>query len=498
MRLACSLRPNQSPARRSLVRAAVFGTLGLVVAGCHTGMNPQKGFLDPTELAGRTSGRTNEPLVVPILDAIEPALETPDQRFVNAAEPRADDLEFVPQDYRISPNDFVRIAVTDLLPGVETTKDVRVSQTGNISMPYLKQLIPAAGKTEQELERAVSDAYREENVVKDAPVTVTVIEARGRTFSILGAVARQDQYAILDTNFRMTDALVRAGGVTSQYADTAYVIRRLDNGQGAGADGAGAAEPRRTTTSPAADDLAPPGGAPPAPGGTGTEADVVIPDEPSGRVTTIDGQQVTVQPTDNTAPAAGGSGTQDGMARELGGAGAAGGARPSEPFAFNAPTEPTNVRVIRIPLDRLRAGELKYNIPVLPGDTIVVPEPEIGVYYVGGHVAAPGVFTLAGEKVTLMDAIIAARMLDSVAVPQRTDIVRRLGPDRQVFIRVDLAKIFEGLQPDLYIKPNDKVMVGTNFLAPFLAAARGAFRLTYGLGFIYDRNFAVDEERQTI
>ena len=26
--------------------------------------------------------------------------------------------------------------------------------------------------------------------------------------------------------------------------------------------------------------------------------------------------------------------------------------------------------------------------------------------------------------------------------------------------------------------------------APFLAAFRGAFRMTYGLGFLYDRNFA--------
>ena len=33
-------------------------------------------------------------------------------------------------------------------------------------------------------------------------------------------------------------------------------------------------------------------------------------------------------------------------------------------------------------------------------------------------------------------------------------------------------------------------MVGTNALAPFVAALRGAFRITYGFGFLYDRNFA--------
>ena len=33
------------------------------------------------------------------------------------------------------------------------------------------------------------------------------------------------------------------------------------------------------------------------------------------------------------------------------------------------------------------------------------------------------------------------------------------------------------------------------WLAPFLASLRGAFRLTYGFGFIYDRNF-FDENTQ--
>ena len=43
------------------------------------------------------------------------------------------------------------------------------------------------------------------------------------------------------------------------------------------------------------------------------------------------------------------------------------------------------------------------------------------------------------------------------------------------------------------LRPDDQVMVGTNMLAPLLAAARGAFRFTYGLGFIYDRNYAYED-----
>ena len=32
--------------------------------------------------------------------------------------------------------------------------------------------------------------------------------------------------------------------------------------------------------------------------------------------------------------------------------------------------------------------------------------------------------------------------------------------------------------------------IGTNALAPFIAAIRNGFRFTYGFGFLYDRNFA--------
>ena len=46
-----------------------------------------------------------------------------------------------------------------------------------------------------------------------------------------------------------------------------------------------------------------------------------------------------------------------------------------------------------------------------------------------------------------------------------------------------------GEVPDIYLKPNDIVFVGTNIGAPFIAAVRNSFRLDYGFGFLYDRNF---------
>ena len=162
----------------------------------------------------------------------------------------------------------------------------------------------------------------------------------------------------------------------------------------------------------------------------------------------------------------------------------------AKPFQFDEPASQESTRTIRIPLDALRRGDLRYNIPLRARDLLIVPVPEAGEYYMGGHVQRPGAFTLTGRQITLKEAVVSAGMLDAVAIPQRTDIIRRIKPDHEIFVRVDLAEIFAGNQPDVYLKPYDQVMVGTNALAPFIAAARGAFRITYGFGFLYDRNFS--------
>jgi polysaccharide biosynthesis/export protein len=174
------------------------------------------------------------------------------------------------------------------------------------------------------------------------------------------------------------------------------------------------------------------------------------------------------------------------------GAGAA-----ERPFEFGATTEYIDqTRVIRVPLSELRNGDLRYNVIIRPDDLIIIPVPEVGEYYMSGHVGAPGAYSLTGRKITLKQAITSARMLDPFAVPWRTDLVRRIGTDREIYVRVNLQQIFFGRQPDIFLKPNDVVMVGSDWYPPFLVALRGAFRATYGFGFIYDRNLAPAQEQR--
>lgn len=86
----------------------------------------------------------------------------------------------------------------------------------------------------------------------------------------------------------------------------------------------------------------------------------------------------------------------------------------------------------------------------------------------------------------------AAGGLSVVAIPERVDLIRRIGENREATIRLNLRAIAEGTQPDVFIKPDDQINVGTNFWATPLVVLRQGFRMTYGFGFLVDRNFGND------
>jgi hypothetical protein len=150
-------------------------------------------------------------------------------------------------------------------------------------------------------------------------------------------------------------------------------------------------------------------------------------------------------------------------------------------------------RVIRIRLKELLAGKQSVNIVIRPGDVIRVPAPPTGFIYLGGQIARPGSYGLPPNgRLTLLRALDSAGGLTGIAVPERIDLQRMIGTDRQATIRLDGRAIAEQVQPDLFLKPDDRIVVGTNFWALPLAVFRNGFRASYGFGFILDRNFGND------
>jgi polysaccharide export outer membrane protein len=147
-------------------------------------------------------------------------------------------------------------------------------------------------------------------------------------------------------------------------------------------------------------------------------------------------------------------------------------------------------RLIKIPADKLLAGDPRYNIIIKPGDTIHVPVDIVGEFCIMGNVNGSGYINITGRPMTLKMAIAAAGGLGPLAWPKSCEVVRRIGEKREEVVMVDLDKIAAGEQPDFFIKPNDLINVGTHPTSRWRAILRNAFRAAYGFGFVYDRNFA--------
>ena len=509
-----------------------------MLAACDSNLSPQNSFIDQSELAKAKDG-----LIVPILDHLNQQDKGVGDQFAHAQKVTADDLIVNSSDYVIGKNDLLSVSITDLVgPGIESVRQVRVTESGKISMPLVPP-ISAANLTEAQLQDAIVAAYRDANLISNAQVSVTVAEARARTFTISGAISAPGEYSIVRSDFRLLDALALAHEVTSTTGvDTLYVIRRNSATSGAAASPAGAGmapmPASAPTTTPGVDPLAPHSQAPApvthvmsmmvmADDATTTPAVGAMPAPPSmdstaapatsmpaatgdmaampatapsmapamaggtmaspttmgsdqeGRYVIIDGKPVMVDRTGTPAVA---TTMENSSMASTAGTG-------TGDFEFNAPMEPTDERIIKVPVNDLRRGELKYNIVVRPGDYIYIPQPSIGEYYMGGHILRTGVYSLTARKITLKEAFISAGMLDPVAIPARTQIIRRIDDSREIFAVVDIEKIFAGTEPDLILRPDDQVIVGTNIIAPFLAALRNGFRITYGFGFLYDRNY---------
>lgn len=153
----------------------------------------------------------------------------------------------------------------------------------------------------------------------------------------------------------------------------------------------------------------------------------------------------------------------------------------------------TPQRIIEIAVESLTRGDTRYNVVIRPNDVVNVPNEDVGEYYVTGHIARPGAYTLTGRQITVKEAIASAGGFDLVAWPSRAELIRRLPGDQEEFRSINLDRILAGDEPDFFLKSHDIINVGTNAIAPFLATIRNSFRMSYGFGFVYDRNFA-DED----
>ena len=475
-------------------------TLGVfALSGC------KSSFMDPS-----TTGRHEwTPTIMPILDRIS-SIEEGTGDIVDYTEPLAEDLIPRPTSYRIGPGDLLQVTIFDIIePNSREAYEVPVDPRGLIEIPQLGR-IDVGDKTTEEAQQTIEETIKARNLIQDPLVQVMATSQRRQTFTVLGAVQSPGLYPIPKADYRLLEALSAAGAFDESISEL-YIIRQVplaeevtkgvsENREGTAPilkpeDPTKKEEPAKPA--PSGDDLlkiiddiapeekkTPPG----APGAMRTDdgapAAMQVEDKPTQRplINLIEDQEApSPQMSDGSSWIfVNGKWVKVRTATE------------DEATALGTKAdELITQRVIRVKMKDLLSGKQSINLIIRPGDVIRFPAAASGFVYMSGEVNRPGPYQVV-PGLTLRRAVSSAGGLSDIAIPSRVDITRRVGENRQATVRLDYAAIEQHSQPDILLKSDDIINVGTNFWALPLAVTRNGFRMSYGFGFILDRNLGND------
>lgn len=482
---------NQRHTRRrtNARRLVVVMLLVFVNAGCSNMRMPSwlnNGFLDPTQAGNYQRGKTSEILSVMSL------LEEPDE-LIDAEEPTEADLEPTYIEPKISPGDILRVSIFELqAPGIASEQQIQVRPSGIETFPTLGP-VSVVGLTGRELELEIKRLLRERQILDDADVQVALLRSEGQQFTIVGSIQQPGNYPITRPDYRLMNAIGAVGGLPTQ-VDTIYIFRQSDDAIEPTSMPSELSQARRgnlfgetgytlsdVARGPGTVRLAQAGGPPTeldrlesGPKSSNTGAPVY--DPTTGEWKMVEPGSAPAMTPRRTTPT-------------------------TVPVTPNTPTTmpdeeigpefaDSGLRIIAIPAKALLAGDPKYNVVIRPRDLIRVRIPNIGQYYMGGNIQNPGPYQLDGRSLTVKQALVSAGGFGPLAEPSRANLVRRISKDEEQTIQIDLDAIMAGDTPDFYLRPNDTINVGSTPIHIFLAVLRNAFRISYGFGFVYDRNFA--------
>lgn len=118
-------------------------------------------------------------------------------------------------------DDLVAVSVYD---APELTRTVRVEADGTIHLPMLTDGVKAAGLFARDVEGALVEALKTEQILVDPVVKVTVAEYHSRPISVMGAVRKPLTFQAVGT-VTLLDALARAEGLSPD-AGTEVLVSR--------------------------------------------------------------------------------------------------------------------------------------------------------------------------------------------------------------------------------------------------------------------------------
>jgi polysaccharide export outer membrane protein len=127
------------------------------------------------------------------------------------------------RDYQLGPGDLLKITVFNY-PDLAT--DVRISQSGNLTYPLLGQL-QVTGLSTRQAETLLTERLTAGGFIRNAQVSVLVVEYQSQKISVMGQVEKPGQYALTESS-RVLSLLAQAGGVINGAAADEAVLVRAD------------------------------------------------------------------------------------------------------------------------------------------------------------------------------------------------------------------------------------------------------------------------------
>ena len=321
--------------------------------------------------------------------------ETNQARLKELYEKRSKAAESV--DYPIGPGDVIQISV----PGVDDLKErlVRVGGDGRIELPLIGQ-VQAGGLTEPQLTEQLKVALGK--YMYSPQVDVFIKEYRSRQVAVVGAVRTPGLITLTNSDISILDAITQAGGLTAEAADEIVILPEVKGGK------------------KQLEKLA---------------ASLSEEHEPQHKLAEADHpQNAKVEDPEHSEP----KGTQLTMAS-------------LERNVSNGPAV-----VIPLKSSALNGSARYMNMPVRPGDVLIVPGG--GNVMVTGWVYKPGFFTV-GSGLTVLGAVGSAGGAMYAAQPNSATLIRSDASGNKVSIPVNLDKIASGADPDIPVRANDVIDV---------------------------------------
>jgi polysaccharide biosynthesis/export protein len=133
----------------------------------------------------------------------------------------ADATKVQPRDTPIGSGDLLHIDVFDV---PELSRDVRVSDIGDISYPLIPNKIQAAGLTTFQLEEKMSQLLIQNGLVSHPQVSVFIKDQQSQPVSVVGAVARPMVFQIMRPT-TLLEILTAAGGISDNAGNVVIVTR---------------------------------------------------------------------------------------------------------------------------------------------------------------------------------------------------------------------------------------------------------------------------------